>query len=422
MDTLLVIDDTPDNVTVLLRMLGNVGFKVLVAQNGQEGIKIATLAHPDLILLDVMMPDMDGFEVCRKLKANKELTDIPVMFMTAMNQTSYKIKGFEVGGADYITKPFHHPEVLARITAHLKAHKLQQQLSNQNQQLKQLNDQLQKELHKRQEAENELEQALKDLQAEKELLAIRVEERTAELKMANIELTRALRLKEEFLANMSHELRTPLTAILGLSEGLQEQVYGTLNDKQMKSLQTIENRGHHLLSLINDILDLSKIEADKLSLHIDTVSVNDICQTSLQMTKEAAYQKHIELSTTFNSVVETIEADERRLMQIIVNLLSNAVKFTPEGGSIHLEVKGESELNRVLISVQDTGIGIAEKDIEQTFEAFVQLDGALNRMQEGTGLGLSLVHRLTKMHGGELFVESEVGKGSRFTVSLPWNG
>ncbi|MEK8019797.1 MAG: hybrid sensor histidine kinase/response regulator [Candidatus Parabeggiatoa sp.] len=420
MDTILIIDDTPENVTILLHMLSDVGFKVLVAQNGQEGIKRATLAHPDLILLDVIMPDMDGFEVCNRLKAQEDLKNIPIIFMTAMNQTSYKITGFEVGAADYITKPFHHPELLARITAHLKPHKLQQQLSKQNLQFKQLNEQLQQELLKRKQAESELEQALEALQAEKNLLSVHVEERTVELKKANTELTRALRIKEEFLANMSHELRTPLTAILGISEELQEKIYGTLNDKQIKSLCTIKDRGHHLLALINDILDLSKIDADKLILNIDNVSVNDVCQTSLQMTKEAAYQKHILVSTTFKSVVESIQADERRLIQILVNLLSNAVKFTPEGGSIQLEVKGNIEQNRVQFSVQDTGIGIAEEDIEQTFEAFVQLDGALNRMQEGTGLGLSLVDRLTKMHGGEVFVESQVGKGSCFTVSLPW--
>ncbi|HAI69477.1 MAG TPA: hybrid sensor histidine kinase/response regulator, partial [Gammaproteobacteria bacterium] len=273
--------------------------------NGQEGIKRATLAHPDLILLDVIMPDMDGFEVCNRLKAQEDLKNIPIIFMTAMNQTSYKITGFEVGAADYITKPFHHPELLARITAHLKPHKLQQQLSKQNLQFKQLNEQLQQELLKRKQAESELEQALEALQAEKNLLSVHVEERTVELKKANTELTRALRIKEEFLANMSHELRTPLTAILGISEELQEKIYGSLNDKQIKSLCTIKERGHHLLALINDILDLSKIDADKLILNIDNVSVNDVCQTSLQMTKEAAYQKHILVSTTFKSVVES---------------------------------------------------------------------------------------------------------------------
>jgi len=266
----------------------------------------------------------------------------------------------------------------------------------------------------------EREKALEALQAEKASLAKRVEERTADLRVANTELTRALRLKDEFLASMSHELRTPLTAILGISEALQESVYGPLNDKQRKYMRTLENSGNHLLALINDLLDFSRIEAGKLSLEIDTVSVNDVCQVSLQITLDAAHKKQIRVSTTLDHAVETIQADERRLKQILVNLLSNAVKFTPKGGSIKLEVNGDAKNGLVYFSVQDTGIGIAEEDIKYLFDPFVQLDGGLNRAQEGTGLGLSLVHRLTELHKGRISVESQIGKGSRFTISLPW--
>ncbi len=413
MDTLLIIDDTPDNIEILLDLLSKRDFKVLAANNGEDGIKTAEFAQPDLILLDVTMPGMDGFEVCKILKSKPKMKDIPVIFMTARTYLVDKLKGFELGAADYITKPLLLEEVLARVTTHLNVHKLQRQLVRQNQQLIE-------EINRRKQAEMEREKALEALQAEKASLAKRVEERTADLRVANTELTRALRLKDEFLASMSHELRTPLTAILGISEALQESVYGPLNDKQRKYMRTLENSGNHLLALINDLLDFSRIEAGKLSLEIDTVSVNDVCQVSLQITLDAAHKKQIRVSTTLDHAVETIQADERRLKQILVNLLSNAVKFTPKGGSIKLEVNGDAKNGLVYFSVQDTGIGIAEEDIKYLFDPFVQLDGGLNRAQEGTGLGLSLVHRLTELHKGRISVESQIGKGSRFTISLPW--
>jgi PAS domain S-box-containing protein len=266
----------------------------------------------------------------------------------------------------------------------------------------------------------ERKQAEEALQAEWALLAQRVEERTAELRAANVELGRAVRLKDEFLANMSHELRTPLNAILGLSESLQEQVYGPLSEKQRLTLHTIEGSGRHLLSLINDILDLSKIGANKLELQVGWTSAESVCQASLAFIKQSAHKKKIGISYTFDNAVTVIQADERRLKQILVNLLGNAVKFTPEGGKVGLEVVGDAERQVLDLTVWDTGIGIRQEDRARLFQPFVQVDAGLSRQYSGTGLGLALVQQLTEMHGGSVKVESEVGKGSRFTVSLPW--
>jgi CheY-like chemotaxis protein/anti-sigma regulatory factor (Ser/Thr protein kinase) len=182
----------------------------------------------------------------------------------------------------------------------------------------------------------------------------------------------------------------------------------------------IEDSGRHLLALIIDILDLSKIGAGKLDLDLAPVFVESVCRTSLQLTKQIAQKKRLKVSSMFDNAVTSIQADGRRLKQILMNLLSNAVKFTPEGGEIGLEIEGNPEQNAVHFTVWDTGIGIAQEDLQQLFQPFIQLDASLSRRYEGAGLGLSLVYRMVEMHGGSISVESEVGKGSRFTVSLPW--
>jgi PAS domain S-box-containing protein len=266
----------------------------------------------------------------------------------------------------------------------------------------------------------ELQRSNKKLAEERSSLALRVEERTAELSVANVELARASRLKDEFFANMSHELRTPLNAILGMSEVLRMNVYGELNPEQLQALDHIEEGGRHLLTLVNDILDLSKIEAGKIELEIRPVVISNVYQASLRFIQQIALSKKIEITSTFDNAVDTLQADERRLKQILVNLLNNAVKFTPEGGQVGLEVESDELQSVVRFTVWDTGIGISPKDMERLFRPFVQIDTRLARQHEGTGLGLALVARLVEMHGGGVSVESTVGQGSRFTVTLPW--
>ncbi len=257
---------------------------------------------------------------------------------------------------------------------------------------------------------------------ERALLARRVQERTADLSLANLELTKALRTKDEFLATMSHELRTPLNGILALSEALAEQIRGPLNQYQLRSVQNIETSGRHLLALINDILDLSKVEAGKLELQLEPLGVVDICHASLALVREVAIQKHIQLSFRCDDLGLYLLADAKRLKQILVNLLSNAVKFTPEGGRVWLEVIADEPQNQVHISVRDTGVGIAPENMGRLFRPFTQLDSGLTRQHEGTGLGLALVKRLTELHGGSVAASSTglPGQGSCFTVALPW--
>ncbi len=258
------------------------------------------------------------------------------------------------------------------------------------------------------------------LAEERAQLAEHVAERTADLSAANAALARAARLKDEFLASMSHELRTPLSAILGFAEAIREQVYGALNERQDRALQRIEETGRHLLALINEILDFAKIGAGKLELARELVSIEQICQASLYVVSPAAQAKQIALPYTRDPAAKRAYADARRLKQILINLLSNAVKFTPEGGSVGLDVTLDEAAGALRFSVWDTGIGIAADQLAHVLEPFVQLDGRLARQYEGTGLGLALVTRMAELHGGSLTVASEEGVGSRFTVALPW--
>jgi len=366
---ILIVDDSPDNLQVLMQILKE-DYAVIAATTGEKALQLAVKEPvPDLIVLDVVMPEIDGYEVCTRLKADPQTREIPVIFVTALGEVGNETKGFELGAVDYMTKPLNPPVVKARIKSHLTLRKLNQ-----------------------------------------------------ELQQKNRDLAHMTRLKDEFLANMSHELRTPLNAILGMAEGLQEGVLGAVTGEQTKALQIIESSGSHLLELINDILDLSKIESGQIQLDRAPTSLVDLCQSSLEFVKHGAVKKNIQLATQLPKNLPDVSVDERRIRQVLINLLNNAVKFTPEGGRISLDVSFlsvENDKNYLRIAVADTGIGIAPEDIKKLFRPFVQIDSALNRTNVGTGLGLALVKRIVELHGGEVGLASELGAGSCFTVDLP---
>ena len=264
---------------------------------------------------------------------------------------------------------------------------------------------------------DELQQWGEKLERQVEQRTADLEQKSRELSGVNIRLQEISQLKSQFLANMSHELRTPLNSILGFAEVLQEKMFGDLNDKQEEYINYIRESGRHLLSLINDILDLSKIEAGKLDMEPAEVGIGDLLKDSLTLAREKALEHGIELCLNLEDGIPGIYADERKVKQIVYNLLSNAVKFTPDGGKVGIEAVKDYE--HIRITVWDTGIGIKEEDRGKLFMEFQQLDSGADKRYEGTGLGLALSKRLVEMHHGRIWVESEPGKGSRFSFTLP---
>ncbi|MEF3273632.1 MAG: response regulator [Chloroflexus sp.] len=264
------------------------------------------------------------------------------------------------------------------------------------------------------------EQLLAQRRNELQLLKDRIQRQNVELARINAGLLRVTKLKDEFLASMSHEIRTPLTAILGLIDVLRAQLIGPLSEEQMGAINGIKQGGQHLLSLINDYLDIAKIEAGRLELDPVPISVHDLCLSLRPMIADMAKRAGLQLIYDLDPEVQVILADARRLRQILINLLSNAIKFTPAGGKVGLEVRGQPEQGAVRFTVWDTGIGITAEDAARLFEPFQQIENERQKELTGSGLGLTLVSKLTRLHGGSVSLESEIGVGSRFHVTLPW--
>jgi signal transduction histidine kinase len=383
---LLVVDDEPNNLSIMVDYLRAYGFDIMTARTGSNGLSKAVRGHPDLILLDIMLPDIDGFEVCRRLQSDANTKDIPVIFLTALTQMEDKLKGFEAGGVDYLTKPIQEAEVLARVTTHLKLRNLQMRLHERNRALQQ-----------------EIEQR------------VRVEE---ELRQAKFAAEQANRAKSIFLANMSHEIRTPLNAVLGFSEILAAALD---NPRHKEYLHAIQVSGQTLLDIINDILDLAKIEAGKLEVIYREVDPRPIFTDMAVIFSQKLGAKNIQFSVDISpDLPHLLRLDETRLRQILLNLVGNAVKFTHHG-FIKLKVWChilDSHSLDLYFSVQDNGIGIAPGEQEKIFAAFEQSRTRDTKEQGGTGLGLSIVKRLLEIHHGEISLDSAEGQGSTFSVRL----
>jgi signal transduction histidine kinase len=374
---ILIVDDTLESLQVLANTLSEQGYKVRGAAKGKMALRTARSSPPDLILLDIKMPEMSGYEVCEQLKADEQTREIPVIFISALDEAIDKVKAFNLGGVDYITKPFQVEEVLARIEHQLTIQRLSKQLRQQNQQL---------------------------------------QEEIVERKKAEEDAAAANRAKSEFLANMSHELRTPLNAILGFTQVMNRTPQ--LEPEQREYLDIINRSGEHLLELINDILDLSKIEAGALYLHEKNFDLYRLLDNLEELFQIQAEQKNLDLIFTIApDVPQYIKTDEQKLRSCLLNLISNGIKFTTYG-SVTLVVERCETLDSYLqFSVSDTGLGMKPEEMDALFDAFVQTSAGL-ASAEGTGLGLAITKKFVQLMGGEITVNSVFGEGTTFQFTI----
>jgi signal transduction histidine kinase len=384
---ILVVDDAVINLRLLSRALEEQGYDVQTATSGPRALETVEAEPPDLILLDIMMPEMDGYTVCEQLKGDARTRDIPVIFISALDETLDKVKAFTVGGVDYISRPFQAQEMLARVETHLTLREMQRRLQEQNRQLEQ-------EIVERKRAE--------------EALAL-----------ARDQALEASRLKSQLLSNVSHDLRSPLGNILGHTEMLQAGVHGPLSDRQQEVTTRIIANAQQLLGFINNLLGQAQLEAGRVMLNVIPFAPAEILKTTQGTIDMLAQTRGLELICDVEpDIPDTLYGDPYWLRQILVNLVGNAIKFTEEG-TVQMHIY-RADQDHWAIQVSDTGCGIPAEAQSYIFDAFRQVDGtAIRKQQTGSGLGLSIVKQLTALMQGKVTLTSQVGKGSTFTVLLP---
>lgn len=370
---ILIVDDTEANVILLSHVLKAEGFNIMVAFNGMDTLEILEARRPDLILLDVMMPEMSGYEVCAKINSIDELKHIPVVFLSALSETSNKVEGFESGGVDYITKPFQKEEVLARIKNHLYLAQLQKERDQQIQIL---------------------------------------QDRELELENLNKE-------KDSLIRMVSHDIKNPLVGIVGISKLINERPeMGESQKREM--LQAVEKSGSKLLEMVQAMLEDDTSSPGIEELKLSTLNPVTVLEKIISVNKPKAILKKIDLRIKNEDSGQEALFDEEKIEVLLNNLVSNALKFTPTNGevSIGYDIKESS----ITFIVSDTGVGIQSDKLEKLFSS---RDGTKREIllgtngEKGTGLGLDVILKYVNLHKGKIWVESKVGEGSSFHVQLP---
>jgi signal transduction histidine kinase len=400
---ILLVDDRPENLVALKAILEPLGQNLIEAHSGEEALKCVLQHDFACILLDVQMPDMNGFDTAQIIKSREKSRYIPIIFLSAINkEDSYVFKGYSMGAVDYVFKPF-NPDVLrSKVAVFVDLYLKQQQIIEQAEMLAES-----------QRREMELEHRAELFESEAKSAA-QLTELNKQLKERQQELEQAMGVRNRFYASMSHELRTPINAVIGYSTLMIDNIYGPLNDKQREGLQRTLRAARHLLELVNDVLDLSKIEAGKIELSTQQVNVPALIDDLFVTVRPLADEHGSELTFERPEESLTIVTDPRRVRQILLNLMSNAIKF---GQQKPIKVScNQAADGGVAIDVMDEGEGISPEDQTRIFEEFVQVSPS---QQMGTGLGLPISRRLASLLDGSLDVESEPGKGSTFTLHLP---
>ncbi len=360
---ILIIDDIAENIKVVANVLKKHNFNISYAQSGKDGIARAKKVYFDLILLDIMMPEMDGFEVCKFLKKDNETKDIPVIFLTAKTDEDSLKKGFESGGIDFITKPFKTNELLARVNTHIQLKLVQEQLSRINEEIQEANEN-----------------------------------------------------KDKLLSIIAHDLRNPFSVLITFSKLIMDSFEEFSKEDiltYMKSFYETSKQGY---SLLDNLLKWSKSQTGKMDIIPDSFEINDLVEETITLLNSQALNKHINLK---NNVPEHILAfaDINMVLTVLRNLITNAIKFTNEGGNVH--ISAEQNEKHVKISIIDDGVGMEAEDIDKLFRIDIKHSTSGTIGERGTGLGIILCKEFIEKNNGELLVESKPNVGSTFSFTLP---
>jgi two-component system sensor histidine kinase/response regulator len=367
--TILLVDDNTANLDVLLKALKNDNYRLLAAKSGEEAIKRAELVLPDLILLDVMMPGIDGFETCRILKEKEKVRDIPVIFMTALTETENKVKGFELGAVDYVTKPIQYEEVLLRVQNHLLIQDLKKSLQEKNRELEERNNMLDLALTKERELN---------------------------------------KLKSRFVYMASHELRNPLSVIITISRLLGMDIAPEGKEGMEKIIKSV----NYITQLLDDILLDTMAQEEDLKFNPQPMDIESFCREITGNYSLVNPEYNIVFET--ENIEKPLNADEKLLSHILSNIISNSIKYSPQNSEILFRVKMKD--NRLSFLIKDNGIGISPEDQETLFQEFKR--GTNVGKIKGSGLGLSIVKRCVELHQGEIKIESKPGQGTAISVSF----
>ena len=374
--TIIVVEDEIGTRTTLCGILEDAGYEVIGLERGADALEMIRRSPFDAVITDIKLPDVDGMEI---LELAKEINpDVAVIMMTGYASVETAIDAVNQGAYAYFVKPVNPDEMKTTIANALK----QQRLLLENKRL------------------------VENLQRSNRLLF-----------EANEELKKATQAKSEFLASMSHELRTPLNVIIGFSELMMDKVPGEINEEQGQCLGDIRGAGKHLLNLIDEVLDLSKIESGKMELRLRDFAISNLIESLRSTIVTRLAQSKQSLEVKMEGGLPPVHADKDKVRQVLINLLGNAAKFTPDGGKVKIEAARVGDWWQ--FSVIDNGIGIKKDDQERIFEPFCQLDNPLIKERSGSGLGLAVTRQIIEKHDGKVWVESEYGKGSRFTFTLP---
>jgi signal transduction histidine kinase len=394
----LAIDDSPTYLDARGAPLQREGYDVVLARSGEEGLELLASQPVDCILLDLVMPGMSGEETCRRIKQSLESRDIPLIMVTSLDDRAARLAGINAGADDYVAKGNDFEILKARLRAQLRRTQFETE-------------------HRR--VREELVRRQSERQAEEQLhaYALALEQRNRELEEARERAEQESRFKSRFLANMSHELRTPLNAVIGFSELLAEGTAGELSALQGEFVGNVLEGGRHLLALVNDILDLSRVAAGRLKLERGWHPLGDVLEAARAMAQPLLRDRNQTLTIALDPAVPLLCIDPLRVRQVVFNFVSNAIKFSPPGSATELSAALDGELVRV--SCTDHGIGIAAADLPRLFQEFERIESGAHTGIKGTGLGLALSRQLVELHGGTVEVKSRPGKGSTFAFTLP---